>query len=89
MVITGRRITENKFLPPTLESNRRRIGVRNRDRLKDAQDGSRRRKAQNWAQPFLIVATFTALICGPTHAAVAQSDSERITELERKLEQSQ
>src|SRR5437870_9865249 len=90
MVITGRRITENKFSsPPTLESNRRRIGVGNRDRLKGAQDGSRRRKAQHWAQQFLIVATFTALICGPTRAAFAQSDSERIAELERKLEQSQ
>jgi len=90
MVITGRRITENKFSsPPTLESNRRRIGVGNRDRLKDVQDGSRRRKAPNWARQFLLAATFTALICGPTHAAVAQSDSERIAELERKLEQSQ
>src|SRR5438093_7081722 len=89
MVITGRRITENKFSPLTLESDIRRIEVGKRDRLKDAQDGSRRRKAQNWAQQFLIVATFTALICGPAHAAVAQSDSERIAELERKLEQSQ
>jgi len=90
MVITGRRITENQFSsPPTLESNRRRIGVGNRDRLKDVQDGSRRRKAPNWARQFLLAATFTALICGPTHAAVAQSDSERIAELERKLEQSQ
>src|SRR5439155_5502638 len=90
MVITGRRITENKSSsPPTLESNIRRIGVGNRDRLKGVQDRSRRRKAQNWARQFLLVATFTALICGPTHAAVAQSDSERIAELERKLEQSQ
>src|SRR5439155_17845576 len=90
MVITGRRITENKFSsPPTLESNRRRIGVGTRDRLKDVQDGPRRRKAPNWARQFLLAATFTALICGPTHAAVAQSDSESNAELESKLEQSQ
>src|SRR5437016_552507 len=90
MVITGRRITENKFSsPPRLESDIRRIEVGKRDRLKDAQDRSRRRKAQNWAQQFLLAATFTVLIYGPTHAAVAQSDSERIAELERKLEQSQ
>ena len=63
--------------------------MRNRARLRGAPDASRRRKAQHWAQQFLIVATFTALICGPTHTAVAQSDSERIGELERKLEQSQ
>ena len=89
MVITDRRITENKFLPRRLENNRRRIGLGNRNLLKDARKTSHRRNARNWFQQFLIAGTLTVLICGTTRAAFAQSDSERISELERKLERSQ
>ncbi len=89
ILITGSQITENKFLPRRLESNRRHIGVENRNLLKGAQETSHRRKAQNWAQRLLIAGTLTVLICGTTRPAFAQSDSERIGELERKLERSQ
>ena len=88
MVITGR-ITENKFLPRSLEGIKKHIGVVRRDLLRDAQETSHRRKAQNWAQQLLIAGTLTVLICGTARAVFAQSDSERIRELERKLEQSQ
>jgi hypothetical protein len=89
MTITGPRITENKFLPPELDNNRWHIGLGNRNLLKGSQETSQRRKAQNWAQQLLIAGTLTVLICGTTRAAFAQSDSERIGELERKLERSQ
>ncbi len=57
--------------------------------VKGAQVMLRCLKSQNRATPFLIVAAFTVLVGLPVHAAVAPSDSERITDLERKLERSQ
>ena len=63
--------------------------MRNRNLVKVAQAALRCLKFQNRTLPFLVAAAFTVLICAPVRAATAQSDSERIAELERKLERRQ
>jgi len=67
----------------------RHIGVENRNLVKGAQATLRCPKSRNRTTPFLVVAAFTVLVGLPVHAAVGPSDSERIGDLERKLERSQ